>query len=483
MVILRGALDVADISPLDLFKIKLDPEQFDDPKLVFGPEAESRIAAALTQVLERANVRTPARAAAALSRPGVRQRAVLHGMAILKARKHMVECVHLGASLGENYGEVPDEGGAPMRPKLMAMQAVAMNDLQALKALGTLIETYEKDPSLPADLRRNLSEVRMRNSLGFEPSDHSLYVPGPVPDTLAEALEGLPGDRTDWIAPEMVSALAQVQDKETGPGAQAFAQKLIWGRAAREYFSFLTRYAGQSKPLSGASSEAMADHRIRALADELHDVVQLPDPNPLLKAAESGRTVVLLAAHAGITDLSRDLLSVVDLPVVQIAAHTKTNLSNPRLLKLGTHGNFQADFLKVVKACRKNPHLVRLFPDGGKGGDQEMVNVAGRLVPVGKGGAMLARQARAQVMFFGTRWRQGKLQFYVHKGPRAEKGVSAAEFDTAFFEFYAKCMEEIAMGPPENMSPGGGFWPHLAGTAARPVTKAVTSGAQGVAHA
>ncbi|QEW23971.1 Vi polysaccharide export protein VexE (plasmid) [Marinibacterium anthonyi] len=436
------------------FELDIQPTRFAEPALLLGPEQSQRLAGALAQGLDRVGQDIGVKPKVVLARPGSRRRVVLETVFALHDAGALVECVHLSAASGLTHA------------RMLYLWVRALEQLRATTSLMALITRLESDPELPSKIRRNLLDLRMHNQTGLIAADHQVFVDGPVPATLAEALKTLPAPGIDWVPPRMVLSLALERGLE-GDAAQAFAARLNWGRAAVDYLTFLKYYAW---PASGGPQPGQGgpdDGAVRALAGQLKALMVLPDPNPLVAAAKAGKSIVLVSAHAGLTVVAPWIMLDAGLPLIGISAKSPTDLTHPREKTLGTHGNFQADFLKAVKILRREPHLVQLLPDGGFGGASLTHRFRGRDLALGQGAAMMAWQGQAAVFFFGTRWRDdGRMEIYVETGPVAEKGGDRAAFDTAFYDFYLGCLDAIVMGPPENMAPGGGFWRCLEGNPA-----------------
>ena len=445
----------ADAALFEGLALDLPADRFPDPVLALTDPGRAALAEAL-----RASLR---KVAGDLDKPprmlrrqrGPRRRVLLETVIALYDSGLKVECAHLAAASELTHSRV------------IILWVRALEELRATEALVALIARLEADPTLPAKNRRNLLDLRMHNQSGLMAADMQVFLPGPVPAALADALAALPAPGIDWVPRHMAGVLAG-QRGLSGAAAEAFAAELNWGRAAVDLLTFLKYYAwpasGGPQPGQGGPDDAA----VRALAGQLRDLVVKPDPNPMVEAARAGRSIVLVSAHAGLPVVAPWIMTDTGLPLIGISAKSPTNLTHPTEKTLGTHGNFQADFLKAVKILRRDPHLVQLLPDGGFGGATSLHRLRGREIPLGQGAATMAWQGRAAVFFFGTRWRaDGRLEIYVRPGPVAEAGGDRAAFDAAFHGFYLGCLEDIVAGPARDMAPGGGFWRHLVGEPAQ----------------
>jgi len=401
------------------------------------------IGAALGREMEALDL-TPAQLA---RRPRPRTGCIVRAMLALQRAQDKVAAVHLAVASGLE------------RPQVVIAAARMMTELRAHASARAFMAGLEADPDLPLLVRRNFLDLRIHSRLGLRPSDHAIFVPGPVPDSLAAALATMPRPGIEWTHPVMAAAIVARRGL-SGAAAAEFRRGLDWGRAVQDYLTFLMFYTapdgGPPADAGGADNAA-----IHALAGQIRDLVVLPEPNPLVAAAATGRGLVLTSAHTGLPLLAPRIMRPAGLPLFGISAQAPTDLTSTFAKTLGAHGNFHNDFLKAVKLLRREPHLCQLMPDGGVGEGLVEKPFMGSILRLGPGAAVIAWQTRAAVFFFSTRWQDGKLHIYVRTGPVAEKGGDRAAFETAFYDFYLGCLEEVVMGAPENMTPGNGFWPAL----------------------
>lgn len=425
------------------FGLTLDPDRFGAPGLALPGDGQDRITTALRQAAADAGIDLKARR----QRPGPLRTALLEAMVALRDQDHVLESLHLAAAVAQPH------------PKVAMMQAQLLKKLEARDVLATFLAAQLDNPDLPAASRRSMWEMQMREkNMGASGAvgDHATYMDGPLPATLAEALDRLPGSRDDWVAPQLADMLVDLNGL-SGAAAETYRARLNWGAAAQEYITFLTRHRGAPDEAPDAETA-----QLRRLAQGLRQLVRLPDPNPLTAARALDKSIVLTTAHLGVGTVGGFLVNPLRMPQVTISANAETNFDNPQRLLLGTQGNAQVNFLKLIKIVRKGRYLVRVLPDGVAGSEPRRAPFLGTEVDLGPGAAVLAWQASAATYFFGTRWQDGALQIYVHAGPVAEKGGDRAAFEAAFYDFYLGCLTEIVTGPPEDITPRGAFWRRLA---------------------
>ncbi|MGV6848832.1 MAG: hypothetical protein ACWA5A_10735 [Marinibacterium sp.] len=448
---------------LDAFGVRPVADRFADAALIADDDSAGAIAAALLEAAQAAGL-DPLRAA---RRPGPRRKCVVGAVGALYRAGAYRDCAHLAVASGETHRRV------------RAQTARALEALSATEALSTYLATCEADPDLPAALRRNFLDIRLHSWLGLTSADHRVFVPPSepetgsdkgesVPGTLAEALARLPAPGINWIMPRMEAGLLRLRGLDTAgqeAAAAEFLARLRWGRAAQDYISFLGHYlAPRARARPAPGPEGPRDHaRIRALADQIGDLMDLPDTNPMAEAAAKGRSVALMSAHAGLPTLAPAVIWPTGLPLIGISASAPTDLADPVIKTVGARGNFNLDMVRAVKILRREPHVIEILPDGGFGGVPVMQDLLGRQIPLGPGAEMMVWQGRAATFFFSTHWRDGRIAIRLQPGPVANGGDDAARaaFRAEFYGFYMARLKEIVLGPPENMAPGGGFWPHL----------------------
>lgn len=428
------------------FGLTIVADRFPDPELRLTPAGRDRINQALARELDQLGQPVEA----VMRRAGQRTGCVVRAVIVLVHIDERVAAVHLAVASGLLVSKAA----------LLAVRK--MTELGALASAAAYIADIEAQPDLPLWLRRGLLDIRVKDRLALKPADHRFYVPGDIPATLDEALARLPAPGITWVPAALSDALIRLRGLE-GADAADFRARLEWGKAVQEYLLFLSFYVsprggGPDRGTAGPENDA-----IWALWDQFRDRIDVPDLTPLMQAVGQGRSVVLTSAHAGLPTLAPHIMRPTGLPLIGVSTYADTDLTHPAEKTLGLRGNFHADFLKAVKILRRDPHLVQLLPDGGVG-DMVTKPFLDTQLDLGQGAAVMAWQGRAAVFFFSSRIEDGRIRLYLRQGPVAEKGGDRAAFDTAFYDFYLGCLQDIVMGPPESMAPEAGFWPALAAT-------------------
>lgn len=193
---------------------------------------------------------------------------------------------------------------------------------------------------------------------------------------------------------------------------------------------------------------------------------QLPirkDPAVLQEIAASwaeGRSIVMLMPHAGFMGASEQQVTGLGIPVTKIAAQPLSDYSDPNNIVISAMGNYQFDFVKMVKGLKVSPRLLIIYPDG-EHGEQREVSLLGRRMSLGKGAAMVAYRCKSATFFLKTVWRDGMISLDLTQGPRADAYADQESFSRALDDFYLEGLRGIVMGAPQDMAPLGGFWHHL----------------------
>lgn len=430
---------------LAAFGIKLNPQAFQSEKLALAPENIATIETALRENLIERHGATPVQDLSPNGRIAV---TIQTATALMRARKY-VEVAHLAAV-------------ADPLDRLIRVKALSLQMLRSFDDLTREVDEQEAKADLPEETRAFLFTLRLKNvksEMRIKVEDHGVFM-ADIPDSLEEALSNLSGPARVAVPPPQMEALVSGLIHTRGNPEDTpddLLRRLLWGQNVDIYIKFLRRF---SLPFLNCMPDDPTARKLLRLNHELGGALILDDASPL-QAAAATQSVLLSTAHAGASEVEWQLFGHVDLPMALVAANSDTTLRGTNRLTLGTQGDFQANFLKLVKIVKKSPHLIRIFPDGPKGGDLLEFDLLGRKIRLGQGAATLAWHARAATFFTGTRWEGAKIRIYLRQGPVADKGMGREAFDQAFYAFYLDCLKEIVLGAPEDMGGMGGFWPSL----------------------
>lgn len=235
--------------------------------------------------------------------------------------------------------------------------------------------------------------------------------------------------------------------RSDGMDPAEFRRRLAFGWFAVGYLAFLRRAREVPDP-PDAPGRRLA---LRRLAGQIPQIVTLQGTDPL--ASAEGRSVVLALSHTGVVALASLAGRISNLPRSIVALRTQVD---ERSLNVAT-GDPDAtrQFLRLAQALRTERRIVTIVPDGGAG-DTHAVEVLGRPVPVGKGAATLAFRGRAATFAARSRWTGRGFEVQILPGPVAED--DRGPFEEAFYRFYADHLEQILLGPPEDMGPVAGVF-------------------------
>lgn len=319
-------------------------------------------------------------------------------------------------------------------------------------------EIESRHASAP-ELDALVSEMKARRPDVWTISDYGEY--GSLDAPLVEVMESFyDRDSPDLRTARFADALI-AQRGLSGVEAATFRKKLYWGAHTRNYFKFITSLINARK----ITDDPMSHDQI-ARIEELHKqrsaLVVLPEPGALTRAKEKGRTVLLAHAHAGAAAGWAVFVRKLGMKSLLFSANSETG-DKPLMHRLSTRSNGAMNFMKAVKMIKRDQHLVRIFPDGGDGGDRIPVDILGCSLDIGAGAGTLAWHGKAATFFGGARWRSdGKLELYLREGPAVDDGTDRETFEAEFAKFYATMLEEIALGAPEDIVGKGGIWMKLA---------------------
>lgn len=291
-----------------------------------------------------------------------------------------------------------------------------------------------------------LIRLRTTGQVGDPDEDFLLRWGEPRPATLGEGLQGLErhADKAQ-IDPALLNWVYE-QRADRSMDFKTFRARAVFGALAAQYsMSYMRGYAIDLTP---------------AQRRELADICADLDGAPFGAHVQAGRPVVVALSHSGMWHMLSGRLRTLPLPVVQIGANNRRGEEEGAFLS--TRGNFQTEFLKLIKRIRKAPAIISIVADGPYGGDLLEMEFMGRRLSVAQGAAALAYHTGAATFFAGTRWDGGKVTFYATPGPVAERGMDRAAWDRAWYGFYFDCLRDIVRGPPEDMRLYSGVWRALA---------------------
>ena len=379
---------------------------------------------------------------------------------------------------GDNEGAAVLSFSAGRSLPLLKVMSRACAEMDRYDLFRKFLEEVGTRDHFARPIQEWMFQQRVKFGLAITAEDHRRFwgpIKSDLPETMA-ALEHAPDMYKH--APELARTLVELRQKP-GETAAEVLQGLRWGFAAEHYLRFLM---GASKPRnkdSGADDpEAQA---FRALASQVEGIYRCPDLSPIHDLVSQGRGVTITRAHAGMTVFYSQIFRKIDLPVALIAANAGGSATTSKeegspvrdAMMLRTRGNFQTEFLRMVKAVRKVPHLITIFPDGAQGGEMAVRQVLGRDIRIGEGAATLAYRGNAPVFFCGTKWADdGLCQGYLSIGPDPADYDSRDSFGAAFHDFYAQELEQIAQGDPRDMTGAAGFWRMILGHSGKPAVQA-----------
>lgn len=347
------------------------------------------------------------------------------------------------------------------QPRLVRMHALCLESLGSRDELSRFLAEDVDEAVLPDHLAETLFMMRLRLGINVSTSDYRRYWGEPSAD-IGAALTNLPVERFMTNKNAALTTAVLAIRGEGSADHEAFARRLAWGTAAQKYLQILARL---TKLLRQRQNRGLAlddeEKQILVLGQQSRDLAE-PCDTAAFRAVTPGRSVLLSRAHAGINTALAELDKQTGLELILITANARTRLASDGEMRLGTRGDFQTGFLKLVKTLRRSPRLIRIFPDG-NAGEQGAFELLGRKVQLGLGGATLAWHGQAATFFAGTCWQGTRIQPYLRVGPVADHAGSREDFEAAFHEFYLDCLKDILLGPPEDMVGAGGIWRAIIG--------------------
>jgi hypothetical protein len=346
-------------------------------------------------------------------------------------------------------------------PTLSNTAELAQIRLHALRRLGRTEELLEDAERIlqSADagsrsakiVRDSLRKWNMERRIPVDTKYLPAYFPDPevaLQRPFASALPEGPYSSADAIGP----VIAALQGRD--PEDLAFLQRVRWGAQAHRQMVFLNNL--RRKILKKPDHDTEEQFALELYEAHRSRIAPL-DTTDVMKEIEAGKSVVLAEAHAGMSIVQNYGLPFGPTPF-SIITRGGSKARRPQdfhFSSLGQH--VPRDLAKLVKLMRKDPRIVRIFPDGPHG-EGSPVSLCGRSVRIGRGGAAIAYSGKASVFFPRTVWDGEQFNTQLQRGPSAPDYASKEAFEQAFNDFYAAQLTAIIMGAPEDMAPAGGFW-------------------------
>lgn len=238
----------------------------------------------------------------------------------------------------------------------------------------------------------------------------------------------------------------------------ALRDALAWGLAASYYRKFL------SNALTDLRQRRLTDPEAASgLSEAYHDScsrLTAAPPDPALQAlVAQGRSVVLLQSHSGARGVISQSLADLDCPLSMVGKGSRVvrDREGDFSITTGTATDLPLQFLKLAKLARKGPRVIRLLPDGRDGSEFGEIDLFGRKVTVGLGGASLALLGKAVLAFAKTRWTGAGWAVEVTVGPDLALARDRAAAEALFLEFYAENLRQILRGPARDIGGTGGY--------------------------
>jgi hypothetical protein len=284
---------------------------------------------------------------------------------------------------------------------------------------------------------------------------------GDIPDDLAAHVRSMPERGLSARVPDrLIDFLFKLRPEEERDRA-GFIDRLAWGMEAYYYMIFIVKCALKLRPISEEGGVLTDEEsRVFALFQQIPDFVCTPDLTPLHEARASGRNIVVVEAHAGMAMLNNLDIVKIGMPVSVIAQLEVPAKEHDHFNIAASGDDVQTRFLKLMKLLKRQQRLVLVFPDGAAGEVVEL-DLFGRPVKVGRGGAMLAYHGRAVTFFVNSRWDGMRFRLSLVPGPEATGDTPREVFEAEFHQFYLDRLKDIVMSAPEDMGVGGGFWQFL----------------------
>lgn len=365
-----------------------------------------------------------------------------------------------------NHNDIPEalllaEARSPERDRLRLLSQILVytDDNRRLDAVLKAYENGHKQ-----SLTEQLFVIRQKVVVPvlIRPRDHRVF--GPPLAHIDRQLKALPaGLGEQAMLDRKIDKLIALRNIPASE-AETFRDHVKWGWTMSFYLRFLSRYAlGATLRDTTYSGKALKVHtRIMELYNQASSWLPVVDLSRLEADRDAGRSILIASAHAGSNGFIDGALELLEMKKIYIAASIQAHHpveNGPEFIAISTKGGAQFAFLKAMRAVRKSPYQIRVFPDGPYGQERIHGSVLGKPADIGAGAGVLGWQSQANTYFAQTRWRDdGRLDLVLEPGPDARDYDNGDAFQNAFNAFYFDRLNDIANGSPKDMTCGGGLW-------------------------
>lgn len=290
---------------------------------------------------------------------------------------------------------------------------------------------------------------------------------GPVEPDLIRQMQKLHENTTVQKAADIWSGALLALRSEMADKPESFRDGLQWSMLVGAYLACITaspklKKYKQSKGLSLSAAEVQIMNHAR----QLSGLKATFDPTLINHAIQQGQSIVVLRSHGSVRGFVTDVLRTLELPL-SLVGNGELPVQGPDDMHLVTSNPAELPFAftKLAKQMRKGQRIVRIFPDGQQGSELREIDVLGKPVKIGMGGATLAYYGNAALFFASTRWTGSGFAVDFMPGPVIVPGTSREDCNQLFADFYAKGLTSVILGPPEDMGLRGGMWSQILRTA------------------
>lgn len=372
------------------------------------------------------------------------------GRILLADPSHLAEAIHLTRAAAPDLADT-----AP----LAHIRLIAMFRGGDHAGTATEADRVLQSGSLAPSGRKIIWDTLFRWNLERSLPPRTEYLPYYWPDVDAAIADPFgkvypaPNGLVDRIGP----AIARLNDR--APDDEVFLNRIRWGSEVQRRTEDIQRVSGIARGKPTALRTAL-EGKLLELQQAINATVTGIDLGLMAEHIDAGRSVLIAQAHAG--HLHSGALRLPSPFPYSLVANVVGPATRPQDFNLSPLSpNATMGFAKLAKLMRKSPRVVRIFPDGAAG-EGMTISVLGHPVRIGRGAATLAYLGKAATYFVTSHWTGSGFSFSLQVGPLGSDYADLETFEQAFGEFYARCLERIVLGPPEDIAPvPNRFWTSL----------------------
>lgn len=304
-------------------------------------------------------------------------------------------------------------------------------------------------------------EIKKAHGRFFDVEDYILCWGDSIPVNLKSCIQQLGPSQARGFVTDALIARHYALRQQTEMSLVDFSEKLRLSNAICKFIDFLIRFSlGIEPKLKNGETITDDEQAIFNLYLQISSMCDKPDLEAMDALKADGRSIVLLSAHLGFTNEQILGLDDWDVPITNVS-NSRIRTANDKSLRVVSPvaEGIQIAYMRLIKSMRSEQRLVLIHPDGGHGQDLDEHMLLGVKVMMGRGAANIAYSGRAATFFLTTGWDGTQFKTKLIPGPVANQTEAREPFEARLTAFYLASVQDVLLGPPENLGRVRAFWP------------------------